>query len=81
MLFQADDKYRQKQSWYNNILAAWKTEAVKNQENQIVETPDSTKLVPAHLHLIFRFENESTIHWLVHSCHYHTEKLSVLTNI
>ena len=53
MLFWADDNYRQNKSWYDNILVAWKTKCTKNQDTHIVDTPDNTKLVPAHLHLIF----------------------------
>ena len=81
MLFWADDNYRLNKSWYDSILVAWKTKCSKSQDAHIVDTQENTKLVPAHLRLIFQFENESTIHCIIHSCHYRTEKLSVLTNI
>ena len=76
MLFWADDNYRQNKSWYDNILVAWKMKATKNQDNQIVETPDNTKLVPAHLHLFFNLK--MNLPFIVSFTHVITEQINYL---
>ena len=36
-------------------------------------------LVPAELQLFFKFESDTTIYSVIHSCHYRNEKASVLS--
>ena len=73
-IYCADNNYRQGSSWYDNVIVAWNNGDDENIEHGAIQE-DIIALVPAQLLLFFRFESDSTLYALVHSCHYRYKKI------
>jgi len=81
ILYHADSNYRQSKDWYDNINVSWSI--LTQDKNNVPKSKinEHSILVPAKLLLFFRFHLETTIYCVIHSCHYKTEVISVLSRM
>jgi hypothetical protein len=85
-LYRSNVNYRNQGYWYDNVLTAWESNKKprKSPENLIdieLHNIDNTTHVPCQLVSMFQIQDIQTLYCVIHSCHFQSNKISVLSSM
>lgn len=85
-IYCADVNYCNKGNWKDNVMVAWesnkKQKRSDNTTNDEMSQKDTdTIYVPCTILSMFQIKDKEQLYCVVHSCHYQSDKLSVLSSI